>query len=772
MSSECQRAVLEVLCSSTQLTDREFWLAEIEGGQSGTNRPWLGILRKEIARRAVAVIVDRDADAKLVTQASLVLNSMVDFNLELTREQELQLVDALAKKFAEAKQQPRNALELFNVLRRISGGVDPILPDTQWKTGESGERKANQLIVLLNVVTKLNLQVPLQESLTSLHESFQELELCGKEFDVVVKSFKDWTLIKKLLGDNFVQDRLVQQIVYLQTGLLVGKEMKALVARFKQLHPADIAVIVDRDLDSLQYSEDDQEKRRALARLEKHIGEKHAKRAAPILTDLLISQPNWSRLELAVTLLTRVSGDQFFVYFAKALAPSSAQKRSNLLAIDFSRQDNFRCNDPESLTGLMSWTDSVFASSRKEDVATAFEVAKMLRSLLRDRTQTVARTRQPHEAESGLVSESCQNKILAHLQPYTQLTDQNFWLSEPIIRRTGFGKKPTHTLPMDKPFRQAMLDRSLALLSQDANSPELDQLHSHALMVIREVCQVGDELTERQLSAVSDYLSELVEAGANDLDAKSGFHDLLGWFDMLAEPQIPIYTGTVANHQYVYQCNTLIVGLNLISELRLGADLTGPLKALHDAAGKRKISKNYFDGDIFWVYRVRNAQRGKNGNMAELFAQTVFLQTGVLLGSDFTELVQRPARLRREEYESRRRFIEPGDTLAIYIPGVLPGGDELAPPVIQAGNRSPVTGYPVPVTAEGQIQVPLIPALSVKGKELKDVRATLVKTYADDILKDSVSARITVQYLMRAGEQLELRNITGQAMTIGQRNER
>ena len=84
LSSECQRAVLDVLCSSTQLTDREFWLARNEGTQWDDNKPWLGILRNEIARRAVAVIVDQDADAKLVTQAALVFNSMVDFNLELT----------------------------------------------------------------------------------------------------------------------------------------------------------------------------------------------------------------------------------------------------------------------------------------------------------------------------------------------------------------------------------------------------------------------------------------------------------------------------------------------------------------------------------------------------------------------------------------------------------------------------------------------------------------------------------------------------------------
>ena len=84
---DCQRAVLRVLRSSTQLTDREFWLAETEGVHWTEKKPWVGPLREEIAGRAIAVIADRDADFKYVTQAALVLSSMDEFFAELNTEQ-------------------------------------------------------------------------------------------------------------------------------------------------------------------------------------------------------------------------------------------------------------------------------------------------------------------------------------------------------------------------------------------------------------------------------------------------------------------------------------------------------------------------------------------------------------------------------------------------------------------------------------------------------------------------------------------------------------
>ncbi len=131
---------------------------------------------------------------------------------------------------------------------------------------------------------------------------------------------------------------------------------------------------------------------------------------------------------------------------------------------------------------------------------------------------------------------------------------------------------------------------------------------------------------------------------------------------------------------------------------------------------------------------------------------TWFLQTAAMLGKDLVELQERPAKLARAESVRRRRFVQPGDTLAVYIAGVLPQAGE--PPVIQAGTAPPVTGFPVVVSGEGTIQLPGIAPLVVKDLELEKVREEIQTKYSAELL-------VTVNFLMRAGQALELRNVAG-----------
>ena len=749
----CQHATLRVLRSSPLLSDREFWLAETEGVHWQEKKPWVDPLRQEIARRAVAVIIDPNTDVKFVTQAALVLNSMGEFSFELTSDQESQLVDALSKRITKAAGEPRQAIGLFAVPESVAPGVEPMLPETNWGERRKRDTVANPLIVLLNLANTFQLQTALQPSIQSLHNSFGKLDLYETHFGLIKGRKADWNTVLRFARDRSIQERFIQQIVYVQSGLLVGNEMKALVARLQRREPADIAVLVDQAMDTLEYSEDRNDKQLALSTLDRFANEEHARRANPILTQLLVDQPEWPSLGKVITLLSRVAGDQFLTQFAKSLEAGNQQNREALLhASTFYALPALRCDQPSSLTELLNWTDSIFASSAQEDVTIQPAVAKLLRTLLRDRSKLIVKQQTESVVEPGLIGESCQRTILEHLMSYSKLTDQNFWLAEPMIRADN-----PRIPPMDILFRQVVLDRSMAVLTQDTNLSKQDRLQAHALMVVRSVRQAGDELSEEQRLAVSDFLSDLFSSASVNLNAESNFHALYGRFDHLPEPHVP--NSKTERESIANDCNTLLVGLNLVSELGLESELKGPLQSLHDAAGKPRITTNYYSGYGSWSYRL---QRGQSKNAGEFFTQTVFLQTGILLGKDSDELLNQPARFKQEDDDARRRLVQPGDTLAIYIPGLLPG-DNSPPPVIQAGKRSPVIGFPVPVNAEGKILVPLLPELSVKGKDPKQVREILVEAYTDKILKSSATLGISVQFLMRANEQVELRNITGQA---------
>ncbi|MEO8270642.1 MAG: polysaccharide biosynthesis/export family protein, partial [Aureliella sp.] len=127
-----------------------------------------------------------------------------------------------------------------------------------------------------------------------------------------------------------------------------------------------------------------------------------------------------------------------------------------------------------------------------------------------------------------------------------------------------------------------------------------------------------------------------------------------------------------------------------------------------------------------WDTGIRIATSGMGNGYDEIYVRVVYLLTGALLGKDYHELINRPNRVRQEQAEARLRFVHAGDTLAIYIPTLLPA-EGSSPPVLQAGKSPPVTGYPVPVNERGEITLPQLGLLSVEGKTLKEVRVLIVQ---------------------------------------------
>jgi protein involved in polysaccharide export with SLBB domain len=74
--------------------------------------------------------------------------------------------------------------------------------------------------------------------------------------------------------------------------------------------------------------------------------------------------------------------------------------------------------------------------------------------------------------------------------------------------------------------------------------------------------------------------------------------------------------------------------------------------------------------------------------------------------------------------------LDKGDVVGIYIEGIL-GEKNLPPPVRYAelGNLPPAVGYPIPVDAEGNLPLPLIPPVPVKGLTVVEAREAIFKAY-------------------------------------------
>ena len=109
----------------------------------------------------------------------------------------------------------------------------------------------------------------------------------------------------------------------------------------------------------------------------------------------------------------------------------------------------------------------------------------------------------------------------------------------------------------------------------------------------------------------------------------------------------------------------------------------------------------------------------------------------VLLGKDLKWSVAEETQGANEETTNR---IQPGDTIAAYMEGVLPfnppHGIPPPPPVSILESGATVTGYPLVVSSDGMVKFPIIAPIKLAGLSIEEAKKKIVKTYLDgDILR-------------------------------------
>ncbi|MCA9135631.1 MAG: protein kinase [Planctomycetales bacterium] len=743
-----QQKIVRLLVDTGSLENESFWLAyppstfnfRNDGSRWSTH---CVAFQQEVARRASAVAADKQTNDLLFTQAAVVLRTLADSGFELTKSQKESVSERLSVVLKQMAEDPSKAyveVDLPDDLNRYVAPVTPLGVSTD-PTHDS----ASKAIVIMNLISTAGLHDALSIELQSLFDAFRQLPLYGISNSIVELrnlGSQNWPQTVRHFKPNGQMNSLIRRVVYLQAGFLIGKNETELFARFETKLTADIAVEVDRALEALEFG-NDQTKLIAFQTLFGMMPANYSERAIRVIEAYFATDSWWRSLEIthSAGLWVRAAGDDFAASFTRALEKCDASNRRRLLQIDLPRVQGFRCSDPNKITPLLTWCDKVLSNKDAADVsddAETFAIVRLLTGLLR-------------VTES--VGSECQQRVIEHLKSYSAVDNQNFWLLQRIDE--------TDDSRYSRTMRLAVLEKAIAQLSERAATN--DVLDCQALAIIASGIDLFDALTESQRTSLITQLQSRIAAAAKDPAAHAEFHSLSSRFNPLG----PNFGGTQFFISYFDNqpgrsekpANITTLALNLLFDLAAGSDAkwlaaTKPeIEALHIAAeGMHVMGRN-----VLGSPQSASSRR-------ELVYHIWYLQTGSLLGKNLQELNERPAKLYVEEQERKRRFVQPGDTLAVYIPHVLPLNGE--PPVIQAGKSTPVTGFPVPVSSEGTIQLPMIAPLTVKGLELTQVHALIEKAYQVDqnILRDDVPTGITVQFLLRDGQQVELRNIAGSSV--------
>jgi serine/threonine protein kinase len=742
---DIQSFLLDRFSESTALTNENFWLA-YPGAEytspSGVKVKAVTSIIGTIANRSVAALADTSTSVTVKTQAKIVLRSLVEAGVELSTPQREQVEQTLAQEFAHAAEN----LELCAVDVELRRGfelyVAPKLTTVVFSPEASrNSTKANALIQTMHLAIAADLKNGLQNELQALFDTLHASSL----FDPAVARYfrgpneQTWS---ELLGRYSRREPsyLPRRALYLQAGTMLGKSQDELLARLELKLPADIDFKIERQLDEIRD--------RAVVMSESalddlyHLPIENNAAVVQVLESLFSDSELFerfkqnSRRKREWGVWMKAAGDDFPASYARVLEKSSGEHRLGLLNIDLTAFPDFQCIKSDALKQLLVWCERTLQADAQQEYSAA--ITGMLSRLVTDKPCN---------------SVVCQRMVVERLESFAFLTDQDFWLSRPF----QFSNRRTI---MGPPMRQAVLKRAFAHVAKSSDAD--DALLCQALAIVRQGLESWDEVPQpMQVDAIEQIQKRLV-AAAEKPDAQTELHSLP---DSFAELTYPTFVGVQLTSADLSRTNVnaMIMMLNLLTAARESNaqrfdQLRPTVQALHESIEQRNLmgrQLSRWDGS-----RWENILHKAGTSRDLLLLHTWYMQTGGLLGHDVNTLRERPAKLDEEERERKRRFIQPRDTLAIHIPGLLPQSGD--PPVLQAGTSTPVVGFPVPVSSDGTIQLPLLEPLRVTELDLAQVQAEIDAQYVGKKLLKSDSPRgISVQFLLRAGEGLEIRNVAG-----------
>lgn len=619
-----------------------------------------------------------------------------------------------------------------NAIREMASGDSPM--DDEFSVVLNDRRYQGWETICLNLVARYGLAENLQASLAELYAYLGDFPLgAHKSAHGISVSFAR--------GEYNYEVRL-----YRQVGALLGKSEAMIDSRLNTARETDRQYLAQRALDSLRKTRD------ASDSCETYITTEHSTDAASVILSYIglegvKKSGAYSAFDKYAHIVARCAGDRFFALLAEFFT----EHPSAVAYLNFSKLAEYECSEVKHLQPLLDWADTQLGLPESvENDAQRSRVAILLRSLLRDRTEFARQTNlvaKSHHRRTGVVSEECQAAIIDLLKQSSQLDDA-FWVSEPAPTEKADG-----LLPFTPAFRTAMADKAFEILQ---NSDGSSVHRCEALICLASLNATEGELSEQQVEKATAFATSALERFVADFDTAR----ITTTVKMPSFSQDMVASGKASGlsinlRQRVSErtrvdfvvCEGLLV-LRLISDPKLAIDsaVKGLVEQLHELADSKLSTYNYISNS-----------RSRMTLSTGLVTQLIHVRSGELLGKDYGELRRVPD-LRKEEL-ARKKFntVGAGDTLAVYIETILPG-DGQPLPVMQAGKRNPVTGYPVPVNSQGEIVLPLVGRITVAGKSIADVRETIELEYrGNNILKSPI---VSADVLSKANSGEEIRALT------------
>jgi serine/threonine protein kinase len=767
--TEAQKKIVEILGHSKELSNDNFWF-RATGLQGFTHEVFGELLAKETTKRAIASLADAESSKEDITLALLIMRKMIEDGYKLSQEETEKLVESIGPLL----RIPTSTLPLVDV---FSFPQDCFLP--KWSTGflssnaaivhtkANGQKERNvrvdSTILALNLIDSAKLQEQMQPQLLKLLEELDATRLFGKSFfELTTRSANwDWLEIGIDAPTEFTQ-LLLRQLIYGQVAATLGQDNTKIFARFANRRKPDWDYELAECAKKIRAGDTGGfTTLRALYDVNKDL------EISELLETTLIEKGNADYFigNSNISLLNHVTGNQFPASLARVADKLSNEARNALFSIAFNRLTGFLCDDPTSMEVLLKWCDDQLRDQKSiMSNPDSAAIINMLARLVDD---------QPN------VSVECKQLIADRLESYSGLGAEEFWLKSPL-ENPKLHESFFKTISYCDPMRLAVLRKAIQVLAvKDGYS---DKLRCHAWIIILH----SYEDTSRLAPAVRDDLRKSIESKleqwAKNPEASFVMTPVDDAFEVIANRRLAELSLLSDSPDGLFQRFFRGVFPSMVDELgvceiglansylfRLKAEEQFALSPSFQTAIRELRNKSELMGrdiayyntwaSLFKQYRARQIVTPTVEQIPALVNHLIYVQTGTLLGMDASELADRPYKLYEQDQERLARFIQPGDTLSIYVSGLASG----EPPVIQAGTRTPIAGFPVIVSQENTIFVPNLGTFETKDKDLEQLKEEIVDK-AQPLQKLNAQqhvGQVNVAFLLRHNQQLELRNVTG-----------
>lgn len=780
---EFQAKIIGILIDSDGLSNGNFWFRPASP-RGGTSQPFGELLANEVTQRALASLSADESSKEEVALALLILRKMIEDGHRLSAEQTVKLTDSITPLL----RIPTKNLPVVDVypfpencfLPKWSEGfisASDNVVNTKFNGHEQRNVRVDNTLLALNLIDTAQMQEQMKPQLTRLMEELNATRLFDRRLGRMAAQNVE-VRGEMIAAENPDENQLLQlrQLVYGQVATMLGQDKTEIFARFETKQKVDWDYEVQKCVERFRAGNSD-----GLYDLKSLYEENLDLQISELLEELLIEKGNRAYLESGpgnshIEFLAKVTGNQFPASLTRVANKLNSDAREVLFdTVNYSISTEFRSDDPASMEVLLKWSDDQLG--HREDILSTPELralTDMLFSIVLVKPQVIL---------------ECQQMVLDRLETYRGLTAEKFWLV--AAADEGFFRSkpdiPGRTYKNNLPMRLAILRKAVSLLAAEGIN---ESLRCHAWAVISNYAEDTKQLSPKVQEELSQLILGILTRASKNPDDCFRLVPIDEAFRRFSQAYFgPTKTGTASplsmgipgqdlkqgeganpnllNDAYA---NELMLVLAFLLRQTSDADYSPSsefnelIQSLHEYCDQAGMDVNHC---ATWVANKQSrrltatlfSSNDEETNRA-VISHLVFVQTGVLLGKNFNELLNRPTVIYQQDQERKARFIQPRDTLSFYL---QPTSRETPqPPVIQAGTRTPVVGFPIIVDKGGMIDLPSIGKIDTTDCDL-DMLKTKIEEQVSKLrgITMADTTRFSLSFLLRHNESLELRNVTG-----------